>query len=93
VPRAEDWHDPAFRCLGVELRVAAEEDRSDTDALFIVFNAGPARDVVLPRTAQAWRMILDTTRPTCTPEAAKAAVAVPANSVLVFEAVTAGAAP
>ncbi len=25
VPRPEDWHDPAFRCLGVEIRMAAEE--------------------------------------------------------------------
>ena len=46
VPRPEDWHDPAFRCLGVELRLAAEEDRADHEPIFAVFNAGAARDVV-----------------------------------------------
>ncbi len=88
VPRPEDWHDPGFRCLGVELRLAAEENRADHEAIFVIFNAGTARDVVLPRTAPSWRMILDTTRPTSDAQTAKAAVAMPANSVLVFEAIS-----
>jgi glycogen operon protein len=88
VPRPEDWHDPAFRCLGVELRRAAEDAGGGAEAIFAVFNTGAARDVVLPRTAPAWRLILDTTRPAAAPAAAQATVAAPAQSVLVFEAVT-----
>jgi glycogen operon protein len=88
VPRPEDWHDPAFRCLGVELRRAAEDVGAGTEAVFAVFNTGAARDVVLPRSAPGWCLILDTTRPTAAPEAAKATVAAPAHSVLVFQAVT-----
>jgi pullulanase/glycogen debranching enzyme len=90
VPRPEDWHDPAFRCLGVELRHAAEDGGTGTgaEAIFAVFNSGAERDVVLPHTAPGWRLILDTTRPTAAPAAAQATVAAPAHSVLVFEAMT-----
>jgi isoamylase len=87
VPRPEDWHNPAFRCLGVELRRAAEDGSDDTAAIFTVFNAGPAQTLHLPRTAPGWRLILDTTRPAEAPATAKATVAVPAQSVLVFEAI------
>jgi isoamylase len=89
LPRPEDWHDPAFRCLGVELRRAAEDAGHSHAAIFALFNAGPARDVVLPRTAPGWRLILDTTRPGAGAEVAKATVAAPAHSVLVFEAILA----
>ncbi|MFN5826358.1 MAG: hypothetical protein ACK446_04910, partial [Rhodobacterales bacterium] len=58
------------------------------DAIFAVFNSGAAQDVVLPQTAPGWRLILDTTRPAAAPADAKASVAAPAHSVLVFEAVT-----
>jgi glycogen operon protein len=88
VPRPEDWHDPAFRCLGVELRHAAEDAGGGAGAIFALFNTGSARDVVLPQTATGWRLILDTTRPAAAPAPAKATVAAPAHSVLVFEAVT-----
>jgi glycogen operon protein len=90
VPRPEDWHDPAFRCLGVELRHAAEDGGTGTgaEAIFAVFNSGAERDVVLPHTAPGWRLILDTTRPAAEPAAAQAMVAAPAHSVLLFEAVT-----
>jgi glycogen operon protein len=88
VPRPEDWHDPAFRCLGVELRHAAEDAGGGAGAIFALFNTGSARDVVLPQTAPGWRLILDTTRPAAAPAPAKATVAAPAHSVLVFEAVT-----
>ncbi|MCA3439706.1 MAG: glycogen debranching protein GlgX [Rhodobacter sp.] len=88
VPRPQDWHDPAFRCLGVELRHAAEDAGGGEDAIFAVFNSGGACDVALPHTAPGWRLILDTTRPAAAPADAKAAVAAPAHSVLVFEAVT-----
>ena len=85
-PRAEDWHDPDFRCLGVELRTAAEETAPGTEAIFAVFNVGPAVKLTLPRTAAGWRLILDTTRPEAAPEPAGATLAVPAHSVFVFEA-------
>jgi len=88
VPHPQDWHDPAFRCLGVELRHAAEDAGGGEDAIFAVFNSGGACDVALPHTAPGWRLILDTTRPAAAPADAKAAVAAPAHSVLVFEAVT-----
>ncbi len=83
-PRPEDWHDPAFRCLCVELRRAAEDASADVDVIFAVFNAGPAREVVLPTTAPRWRLMLDTTRPDAGPEPVQATFAAPAHSVLVF---------
>ncbi len=85
-PRPEHWHDPAFRCLGVELRRAAEEGSAGTDALYALFNSGPACAAVLPATAAGWRLILDTTRPEIEDEACLARIAVPAQSVLLFEA-------
>jgi glycogen operon protein len=88
VPRPEDWHDPAFRCLGVEIRLAAEEDGADRRAVFVVFNGGAARDVVLPRNSTGWQMILDTSRPDAPPAPAKAAVAIAGDSVVVFEAMS-----
>ena len=86
-PHPEDWHDPAFRFLAVELRRAAEDTAQNEDAVLAVFNQGPAQDMVLPRTAPGWRLVLDTTRPEAAVEDAAATVAVPAQSVLVFEAI------
>lgn len=83
-PRPEEWHDPAFRCLCVELRRAAEGDLTDREAIFAVFNAGHAQNLTLPDTAPAWRLLLDTTRPEAPPELARQGLEVPANSVLVF---------
>lgn len=86
-PGPGDWHDPAFRCLGVELRMAAHGPGDATDAVLAVFNAGPAMAFALPGTApgtSGWQMILDTTRPEAAPEPARAGLIVPAQSVLVF---------
>ncbi|NUB43036.1 glycogen debranching protein GlgX [Fertoebacter nigrum] len=83
-PSPGDWHDPAFRCLCVELRMAAEgEDQGETP-VFAVLNAGPAMPLTLPDTAPAWRMVLDTTRPTAPHLPAKPGLEAPAHSVLVF---------
>ena len=38
-PEPWQWHDPAFRCLGVELRSCAER-KAAPGAVFMVFNAG-----------------------------------------------------
>jgi glycogen operon protein len=83
-PRPEDWHDPSFRCLGVELRSAAEAEDSGAGAIFALFNAGADQTAVLPQSKTGWQLILDTTRPEAPPETSLARVAVPAQSVLVF---------
>jgi len=81
-PGPADWHDPAFRCLGVEIRMAAQGPDA-TDAILAVLNAGGAAAFALPE--GQWRLILDTTRPDAGPERALPGLVVPAHSVLVFE--------
>jgi len=85
-PAPEDWHDPAFRCLGLELRGSSEAEGADCTPLFAVFNLGAARRVALPQTVPGWRLVLDTTRPEAGPEAVSESLEVPADSVLVFAA-------
>jgi len=82
VPQSEEWHDPAFRCLCVELRMAAESNDASPQAVFAVLNAGPAVALHLPDTAPGWELILDTTRPELT--AGPAITEAPAHSVLLF---------
>lgn len=89
-PRAEDWHDPAFRCLGAELRMADQGAETPPDALFVVLNAGPAVALSLPATVPGWRLILDTTRPEAEAVPAMSGLIVPAQSVLVFEPILSG---
>ncbi len=90
IPRHEDWHDPAFRCLCVELRMSAEGGDPNPEAVFAVFNTGAALPLHLPETALGWVLILDTTQPdlptvgmvpTTFTEA-------PAQSVLLFKSVS-----
>ena len=87
-PKAQDWHDPAFRCVCVELRMAAEGG-GGVDTVFLVFNTGTAQQLTLPTTAPGWQLILDTTRPDMIPLAAKPTLDVPAQSVMVFTPVPA----
>jgi len=82
-PSAGEWHDPAFRCLGVELRMAAEA--GGAGAIYAVFNSGPAVALTLPDTAPGWRLILDTSRPDAAVEPAVSGRLLPAHCVLVFE--------
>nr|WP_277818374.1 glycogen debranching protein GlgX [Gemmobacter straminiformis] len=90
-PRPEDWHDPAFRCLCVELRMAAEAGDPSAGAVYAVFNAGPECVLRLPDTAPLWELMLDTTRPhAAAPEAAGPGTRAPAQSVLLFRSVAAG---
>lgn len=86
-PSPQDWHDPAFRCLCVELRMAAEGGDPGAEAIFAVFNCGPAAALVLPDTAPGWELILDTTRPGLTEGPPPAAA--PAHSVLLMRSLPA----
>lgn len=88
-PTPGDWHDAGFRCLGVELRLAAEGGGADTSAIYAVFNTGGPATLVLPDTAPGWRLLLDTTRPAVPPDAdpATGPLEIPGPCVLVFESV------
>ncbi|WP_268815754.1 glycogen debranching protein GlgX [Tabrizicola flagellatus] len=90
VPQSEEWHDPAFRCLCVELRMQAEGGDPNPEAVFAVFNTGAATPLHLPETAPAWHLLLDTTRPDLPEEGIPAAdfAEAPAQSVLLFRSVT-----
>jgi isoamylase len=89
IPLHEDWHDPAFRCLCVELRMAAEGGDPNPEAVFAVFNTGAATPLHLPDTAPGWELILDTSRPDLIgPEVRSAVPEAPAHSVLLFRSVT-----
>ncbi len=81
-PSPQDWHDPAFRCLCVELRMAAEGGDPGSGAVLAVFNCGGATALRLPDTAPRWELILDTTRPELTEGPAPQEV--PAQSVLLL---------
>ena len=89
-PASAEWHDPAFRCLCLELRMAAEAPPGN-DVIFAVFNCGAEQALSLPATEPHWRMILDTSRPLAPEVAVKAGLTVPANAVLVFTADPGGA--
>ena len=89
-PEAYDWHDPAFRCLCLELRAAAEGPAS-SDVIFAVFNAGPEQALSLPKSQSAWHLVLDTSRATAAPTHSQTGLTAPANAVLVFTAAPEGA--
>lgn len=63
-----DWHDPAFRCLGMELRAAAGGSVGQ-GALYAIFNAGGETDIVLPH--GRWRCLYDSADRTGGPMAAQ----------------------
>ena len=83
-PSPEDWHNPGFRCLGLELRMAAEGPDA-ADAVFLLINGGPAASVTLPETAASWWHVLDTTRPDAAASAVTGPVDLPAQSVHLFQ--------
>lgn len=85
VPQSEEWHDPAFRCLCVELRMQAEGGDPNPEAVFAVFNTGPQVALHLPETAPGWELLLDTTRPDRAPGGkASDLTHAPAQAVLLF---------
>jgi isoamylase len=80
-PAPGEWHDPAFRFLGVVLRMAAEGPDAP-DAIFAAFNTGASIDLVLPD--GDWTCVLNTTQPEAPFGPWPKGVKAPANSVLVF---------
>lgn len=67
-PSDADWHDPGFRCLCAEIRMAAggaEDGDAEGAALYCVFNGGPTVEVCLPKPGEGrkWRLLLDSARP------------------------------
>ena len=93
-PTPAEWHDPAFRCLCVELRFSAESGNGVGAApVFAVFNAGGEAKLTLPDTAPKWRLILDTTRPEAAEAPAVQGMTLPAGAVLVFTPDAGGARP
>lgn len=91
-PGPGDWHDPAFRCVGVELRMAASGP-DGPDTLYLVFNGGGAAPLHLPETETGWRLVLDTTEPAGLPVAVGPLFQMRAQAVLVFEPMDAGETP
>jgi glycogen operon protein len=88
VPEAAYWDDPGARAICLELRSAAETpaEADCGETLYLVFNAGPATEAVLPECdAPGWTCLLDTTRPDAPETPVRAPrVPVPASAVLVF---------
>jgi isoamylase len=90
-PSSEDWHDPAWRTLCVEIRAASATptySMSD-DVVFVVFNGGEAAAVTLPepQKGRGWRWLLDTTLEVDPCTVVGTLVDVPAQCVAVFEQV------
>ncbi len=85
-PATGDWHDAGFRCLCLELRMAAEGPDAP-DAIFAVFNTGGSAPLTLPDTAKGWQIEVNTTQPAAPPGPWPKGQNAPANSVLVFSAI------
>lgn len=83
-PSPGDWHNPALRCLGLELRMAAEGPDAG-DAVFLLINGGAAVTVTLPASAPQWWHVLDTTRPDAAALCHSGPVDLPAQSVHLFQ--------
>ncbi|MEL7460593.1 MAG: glycogen debranching protein GlgX [Pseudomonadota bacterium] len=67
----EDWNDPGRKLIAVEMRTASGTPayRSLEYAIFMIFNAGPDAEVVLPNApdGQVWSVHFNTARPDETP--------------------------
>ncbi len=95
VPTSEDWQDPAWTALCVEIRTssATPDYAASGDVIFAVFNAGEAVQVTLPPCPDgtAWEVILDTTLPDAGPHMPLGGtIAAPADCVLALERVPTG---
>lgn len=66
-PTNEQWNDPDWRTLCIEIRAASDSAIYETskDGIFAIFNAGEQTDVVLPSCPdqRSWVQIIDTTNP------------------------------
>ncbi len=93
-PSPQDWHDPAFRAVGLEIRMAAEAGSDEPGAILCYLNCGDAAPLTLPLTA-TWRLVLDTSDAvTCAKDDVAFGAAggpspaeLPAQAVLVFTSV------
>jgi glycogen operon protein len=83
-PNSADWHDPSFRAVGVELRMAAPGDDA-TDMVYLLINGGGPLRAVLPPNFARWRHLLDTTRPDATAAECLAQLDLPGQSVHLFQ--------
>jgi glycogen operon protein len=84
-PGPHDWHDGSWRALCVEIRGAEEGPAGEAagEAVFAVFNAGPACEVTLP--GSGWRLVLNTAEPKAHERTVETAgLTAEAHSVLVF---------
>ena len=81
-PNDADWNDH-LHTIAVIVRASAETLKdSGAPEVFAVFNAGPARDVVLPR--GNWVQVLDSANPEAAEKPAGERVKVAEQSVLLF---------
>lgn len=66
-PDGAQWHDPDWRCLCVEIRIASNTPSYEVseDEVFAVFNDGGPTEVTLPQkpAGKKWVQIVDTARP------------------------------
>jgi len=66
-PSDEQWNDPTWRTLCVEIRAASDSPDYDTseDGVFAIFNVGESAVVVLPPCPQGrrWVQLVDTAKP------------------------------
>ncbi|KEO51816.1 glycogen debranching protein GlgX [Thioclava pacifica] len=88
-PQPNDWNDPELRCIGVEIRGAAEGPAGDAgyEAVYLLLNAGPTCKAALPN--GQWTLLLDTARPEAAEEQFSAAeTCLAAQSVQVFTRAT-----
>ncbi|WP_375262117.1 glycogen debranching protein GlgX [Palleronia sp.] len=86
--RQEDWDDPTFDALSMELRMAAETPAygETEEAIFAVFNKGEARDWTLPEVPKglSWDWRIDTSDSGAVGDLVTGVVTIPADSVAVF---------
>ena len=81
-PNDGDWDDHLF-AMGVIVRASAETLRdSGHQEIFALFNAGPARNLVLP--PGLWTKVLDSANPEAPESRAEATMKVAEQSVLLF---------
>jgi glycogen operon protein len=84
----QDWNDPHRTSIAVELRTASgtPDFTPREDALFAVFNSGPARFIKLPDVPKGriWVRHIDTAHPGVAPRKDTGRKKIYANSVIVF---------
>ncbi|MCR9136036.1 MAG: glycogen debranching protein GlgX [Alphaproteobacteria bacterium] len=88
-PSSDEWREPHWRCLCVEIRMATTTPAYDAseDEIFAVLNGGERSEVVLPpcRDDRKWVQVIDTARPTLsTVDVVDDRVMVSAASVTLF---------